>query len=170
MSVSPNPTFQIRPNRSFVYGWFRWPKEDESIGALERIWRSPDPDIALEILREYGPSEMLGRIHVMQPGANWTRLSPTEASSRSWYAFYLQNHRDVFFEMKGSGLWQVANFRNESDETGPYVAAALSFQPSNLPEWLSPREIVRRRVHIPGGRRRRMNATHKDEIPRPERA
>jgi len=39
--------------------------------------------------------------------------------------------------MEGSGYWEVVNFRNESDETGPYVAVALKYVPQNsVPKWV----------------------------------
>jgi len=170
LSVSLNPTFQLKPSRSFVYGSFRWPKEREGVGVLEQILRPSDPDVALEILREYGPSEMLGRIHVIAPGSNWTRLSPSDASRCRRYTFYLQNHRDVFFEMKGSGVWQVANFQNESDETGSYVAVALIFQSSKSPDWLSPIETARRPLRVPSGRKWREATPQKNKTPRPQRS
>lgn len=170
MSASPNPTFQLRASRSFVYGWFRWQTEGHGSRLLEKILLAgnrSEPNTAIEILREYGPSEMLGRIHVKEAGANWERLSPDGASNCGWYEFYLQNHRDVFFEMKGSGLWEVVNFRNESDETGPYLAVALSFQPSKLPAWLLPRDAVRPRAHSPSGRRRHAVPSRKRLTPSP---
>jgi hypothetical protein len=36
--------------------------------------------------------------------------------------------RNLFFEMEGSGRWEVEHFREESDETGPYVAVALKYK------------------------------------------
>ena len=44
-----------------------------------------------------------------------------------WYREFKGRDRRVFFEMEPSGRWNVLNFRIESDERGPYVAAALKY-------------------------------------------
>jgi len=93
-----------------------------------------DPDhVALEVIREYSANELLGKIYTRSL-ANWWPLDPSSANNMPWFTFYTsaapaaRTKIPIFsFEMDGSGLWRVLHFRNETDETGPYVAVALQY-------------------------------------------
>ena len=110
----------VVPNRPFVYGNFSWPGGKKTL--------APPPGFrmfAIEILREYSPSEFLGKIYVNGPP--WVPLAQSNASKFPWYSFFSKVPKFVYFDMEGSGKWEILHFRNESDETGPYVAVALRY-------------------------------------------
>jgi hypothetical protein len=50
-----------------------------------------------------------------------------ELPLHEWYKRFLRDRRGLYFDMQGSGRWEVLHFRNESDESGPYVAVAARF-------------------------------------------
>ena len=129
-------------SKRFVYGVFTWvskPSKGTTLPpALARALKLPKPDLedrlAIEVLREYGPNELIGKIYSRGIGQNWVPVAPSEAEESDWFKSYKafpQNVRVVpkvyHFEMEGSGVWVVLHFRNESDEAGPYVAVALRY-------------------------------------------
>lgn len=61
-------------------------------------------------------------------GSSWIPANWKSLSGETWYPFRNSPMRSLInFSMEGSGSWQVQNFRDESDETGPYIAVALKF-------------------------------------------
>ena len=86
---------------------------------------SPEPPVAIEILREFGPQEFIGKVYVLRE-RSWRPVPPEGASSFGWYQTF-QNASPVYFDMRGSGLWEVEWFRFESSarSPNPYVAVAL---------------------------------------------
>jgi hypothetical protein len=130
---------------TFVYGRFVWPKPKERT----RYQPAPAPlpvgyeDIAIEVLREYSSAEFLGKLYARgeffgSPAvADWSPIAPAKVSSYDWYKWFSSKQQHLYFAMEGSGYWEVINFRNESDENGPYVAVGLKYRPqSSLPKWV----------------------------------
>ena len=118
----------IAPNRTFVYGTFT-----AKTRALRRLGQvkpeiAVEPDIAIEVLREFSLSEFIGRVHVKGGGGNWMRLTGASLRNYDLYRTYL-SQGDLKFFMQDD-TWNVKYFREESDETGPYVAVALDRQES----------------------------------------
>lgn len=125
----------VKPHKTFVYGRFLWP-EAVFKGLPPPPTRS-GPDIAIEILREFGTSEMMGKIYSRVLADTWQPLEPNTARGWGWYVYFSRTQKQVFFDMEGSGLWEVRHFRNESDENGPYVAVALRFFTSPPPPFVA---------------------------------
>lgn len=124
--------------RPFVYGTFRSAGTGVGLPAPPTYVYSPgEPDIALEVLREFGANELIGKIYVRTFGAtSWVPAQWDLIQSTAWYQGYLRLHgQHFFFDMAGSGTWQIVHFRTETDETGPYVAVALQYQPKT-PQWV----------------------------------
>lgn len=84
----------------------------------------PTEPVAVEILREFGPSEFIGKIYV-QKWTEWVPVAPETASQYWWYSLF--SKIKLNFELKGSGLWKVEWFRFESSarSPNPYLAVAL---------------------------------------------
>ncbi len=108
----------VTPNRVFIYGHFR--DLASSIGLI----LGGGPNIAIEILREFSATELVGKIYAKGIGGNWGPVSQQGLSNFNWYKKFLAE-RSLQFETEGSDPWQVLYFRPESDETGPYVAVGL---------------------------------------------
>lgn len=126
--------------RPFVYGKFRSPRPSVGLVPPPHPYLPGvpgEPDIALEVLREFGASDLIGKIYVRTFGATpWVPAQWDLVQSTTWYQDYLRLHgQHFFFDMAGSGTWQVVHFRTETDETGPYVAVALQYQPKT-PAWV----------------------------------
>ncbi len=119
----------LKPQKTFVYGRFRWPEALKD--PPTRSW----PNIPIAILRELSTSEMVGKIYLRVLADSWQPLEPNTARAWGWYIHFSKVQKQVFFDMEGSGLWEVLNFRNESDESGQYVAVALRFG-STAPRWV----------------------------------
>ena len=87
---------------------------------------SLDPPVAIEILREFGPQEFIGRVHV-QRGTEWVPVSPEAARSYWWFS-----EKQIHFEMGGAGQWEIEWFRFESSTRypNPYLAVALRLKSS----------------------------------------
>jgi len=117
--------------KRFVYGRFVHPHQRAQVPALPFL----DTDrVALEIVREYGPNELIGKVSVRSVSQQWALLDPTRAEELEWMKWYKRLPAQTrtagkmfYFDMEGSGHWAVLHFRTESDETGVYVAAALRY-------------------------------------------
>ena len=115
---------------TFVYGRFsrqrgRSPFHGSSV--------PPPPqgsdDIAIEVLREYSSEEFLGKLYArISYSGDWAPIFLTKATSYDWYKWASEEHQPLYFAMEGSGRWKVVNFRNESDDSGPYIAVALKYK------------------------------------------
>ena len=111
----------------FVYGEFStWALQGALAEMLKRqAGLHTEPPVAIEILREFGPQEFIGKVYVLRETA-WRRVTPEGASSFVWYQSF-QKKEPVYFDMRGSGRWEVEWFRFESSarSPNPYVAVAL---------------------------------------------
>ncbi len=130
----------VERSKRFVYGKFHWPADK-----LAPPPRPPVPlvvappltawdQVAIEILREYGANELIGKLYSKGAFNNWVPIEPSQAADIDWFKWAKRlgptgrNNPNIFhFDMEGSGRWSVLHFRNESDETGPYVAVALKY-------------------------------------------
>lgn len=83
-----------------------------------------DGDVAVEILREFSPTELIGRVLVKGASGNWTRLTLPMLQDRDWYKQYIKTGQ-AKFHVEGSNPWEILFFRPESDESGPYVAMGM---------------------------------------------
>lgn len=112
---------QIALNRTFVYGDFSAGKKPHGMP------RPPGMQpFAVEILREFSTSEFVGKLFA-KVGDSWRPSTKNGlAHLYDWSKDYQKGER-LFFEMEGSGVWEVQNFREESDDSGPYVAVGLKF-------------------------------------------
>ncbi len=119
---------QMTSSRTFMYGTF-------SLGAStpRRSSIPPPPSlervpgtatIAIEILREFSASELVGKVYVKGRAGNWGPVSQDGVRDYEWYSEF-GNGKNVEFRMDGSHPWKVLNFRVESDDSGPYVAVGL---------------------------------------------
>jgi hypothetical protein len=124
-----------KQQRPFVYGTFRWPAKGGTLGRLPPPPNTqPGADIAVEILREFGPNELIGKVYVRPFSGPWTPAQWDRVGD--WYPAYQRFPKAFVFDMAGSGVWDVLHFRSESDETGPYVAVALRYAPTVSP-WIA---------------------------------
>jgi len=126
--------------RPFVYGKFRSPRSIPNPRLVPPPQYLPgvpgEPDVAIEVLREFGASELIGKIYVRTFGATpWIPAQWDLIQSTAWYQEYLLVRQHFLFDMVGSGTWEIVYFRTETDETGPYVAVALRYQPKT-PNWV----------------------------------
>jgi hypothetical protein len=114
----------VKTNRTFVYG-------DFVLGARTSLPRIMQP-FALEILREFSSTEFVGKLYI-RLSDSWVPATRAMLFNYPWYTSYQKMSTSraasklLHFVMEGSGVWQVENLRDESDDTGPYVAAALKF-------------------------------------------
>lgn len=132
----------MSPQKTFVYGIFRWPTRAK-LSALARLPQPPrrigdtQSDIAVEILREFGATELRGKLYARPMiSSTWTALQIDTVKLAAWYKHFEQSPAQVVFDMEGSGPWEILYFRNESDETGMYVAIALRLLAA-IPPWVS---------------------------------
>jgi hypothetical protein len=133
--------------KTFVYGIFRWAERPWKPGtSLEYAPVQPigsrtialdQPEIAVEILREFGTTELRGKIYY-RVGNTWAPVHPDRARSNQfqWFNAFEQSSKDFVFDMQSSGAWEVLYFRTESDETGGYLSVALRLLPE-LPAFLA---------------------------------
>ena len=115
----------VKETRPFAYGRFVL----RSVPATPLMippMPSP-PSVAIEILREFSAIELVGKVYIKGPAAGWVPLDPGAVSEYEWYKGFGRKEWTVYFDMEPSGRWDVLNFRIESDERGPYVAAALKY-------------------------------------------
>jgi len=115
----------IIAKRPFVYGDFNLPTEKTA--GLKPTLPPGYSRYAVEILREFSPTEFVGKVYVIVPTTlQWVLLRPEDASRALWYEVAIKAPKMVKFKMQGSGQWSVQNVRTESDDQGPYVALALT--------------------------------------------
>jgi hypothetical protein len=118
----------VRTTRApFVYGkLFFAPKKS--------VFRPPpsDPTIALEILREFSTTEFVGKLYVNV--GTWIPANRPHLAQFGWYQKYdKMKASPIGLELlrlwiDGSGVWKVTFFRDESDESGPYIALGLRLE------------------------------------------
>lgn len=133
--------------QTFVYGTFLWPARPRESGAFYALsGRQPgEPDVAIEILREFGASEFIGKLYTKQITNSWTTAPITQIQQTPWYLAFEKMPQMFVFDMQGSGPWEVLHFRAESDESGGYVAVALrQFDKGKAPAWV---KTVRKLVY-----------------------
>jgi hypothetical protein len=114
----------IKTDRPFVYGDF--------VFGPRRTGLPPPPGMqpfAIQILREFSTNEFIGKLFTRGPGGTWIPASSYGLSGYRWYEMFAKVRRHLVFEMEGSGRWAVEYFREESDESGPYLAIALKYAP-----------------------------------------
>jgi len=120
---------------TFVYGCFTWMAKKATQrrqSAMKKLLWQPGDRIAIEILREYSATEFIGKMYWSTTG-DWTPVDAVRVATCDWYEWYQKTAgRKLYFEMEGSGNWEVLHFRNESDASGPYVAVALKSHPGKL--------------------------------------
>lgn len=128
--------------QTFIYGDFRFPPTygkllTQGLPPLSPVLspRPNEPSIGIEVLREYGPSELRGKIYSWQV-VGWAPIQPSVAQVQPWYVVFKRFPKSVVFEMQSSGAWEILFFRQESDSNGPYMAVALKYLPE-APDWLS---------------------------------
>lgn len=110
----------VRPNHVFIYGHFT-----SAPSLLGAILGRPRPDIAIEVLREFSATELVGKVFAKGTGGNWMPVSQEGLGNFTWYKDF-SARRELYFVAEGSDPWQVLYFRPESDEAGPYAAVALT--------------------------------------------
>ena len=124
----------------FVYGEFALEKLETFAARSRDRLSSPEPPVAIEIMREFGPQEFIGKVYVLRETA-WRPVTPEGASSFAGYERFQQGEH-VYFDMRGSGRWEIEWFRFESStrSANPYLAVALrqkssvaSQKPSAIP-------------------------------------
>lgn len=93
----------------------------------------PSPDIvALEILREFSTTEFVGKLYVNL--GTWIPAARSHLTQFAWYQqFDKFKNAPIGLELlrfwiDGSGVWKVNFFRDESDESGPYLALGLKLE------------------------------------------
>jgi hypothetical protein len=113
----------VTPEKVFIYG--RFVRAEYLFSPLGMI--AVPPDIAVEILREFSATELVGKVYVKGRGGTWAPASQPGIREYSWYK-ELPEH-GLLFETEGSTPWKVLYFRQESDDSGPYVAVGLKLEP-----------------------------------------
>jgi hypothetical protein len=109
---------QMTSNRTFMYGTFASPEE------FSGLRPGLPPEVAIEILREFSASELVGKIYVKGRGGNWVPVSDPAVRDYIWYRDFKKT-KNLEFWMDGSAPWKVLYFRIESDDAGPYLAVGL---------------------------------------------
>jgi hypothetical protein len=82
------------------------------------------PGIAIEILREFSSTELVGKVFAKTRGGDWAPVSPPGLRLFNWHQEFTKN-KPLGFWIDMSNPWEVLYFRTESDDTGPYVAVGL---------------------------------------------
>jgi hypothetical protein len=118
----------VRTARTFVYGDFFLGKKPRSLPPLPGT-----QPFALEILREFSTTEFVGKLFA-RAGNSWQPSTGGGLGNYPWYQIYQKASAahggaklPLYFDMEGSGPWQVQHLRDESDDSGPYIAVALKF-------------------------------------------
>jgi hypothetical protein len=121
-------------NRVFIYGEFQG--ADPAALMLRRLLGGQQSDLAtlatqaIEILREFSPLELIGKVYVLTQNRNYQPVSPMALRDYTWYKDYQKSSlggatAKFHFKVKDGDLWQVLWIRQESDDSGPYIAVAL---------------------------------------------
>lgn len=112
---------QVTPSRTFIYGDFsdmpRTPGSSRPVPVGQ-------PGIAIEILREFSSTELVGKVYVKSRGGNWAPVSQPGLKDYVWYGEFARN-KPLGFWVDMAQPWEVLYFRTESDDAGPYVAVGL---------------------------------------------
>jgi hypothetical protein len=107
----------------FVYGGLqstsKAPSGYETLG-------DPGPEFAVEIVREYGANELIGKLYRKGHSGDCVPVDSSTLEGPGWRQRFPKGS-STKFEMAGSGAWKVLHLRIESDQTGPYVAIALRY-------------------------------------------
>jgi hypothetical protein len=115
-------------NRTFLYGTFAEGRESTHRPGLEPpplLSEAPgSADIAIEILREFSASELVGKVYIKGRDRNWVPVSHLAVRDYTWYRDF-RKAAALEFRTDGSAPWRVLYFRIESDDFGPYVAVGL---------------------------------------------
>jgi hypothetical protein len=115
-------------SRIFIYGRF----QDEPGIPLSFLPPPPElPSVAIEILREFSALEFIGKVYVLTPGRNWQPVTPLGVGNFDWFKKYQSQSRQrskFYFAAQDGDLWRVLFLRQESDDQGPYLAAALKHE------------------------------------------
>jgi|SRR5579859_935889 len=118
----------VRTSRGpFVYGQL-------FIASKKAALRPPpsDPVIALEILREFSTTEFVGKLYVNV--GTWIPAVRSHLAQFGWYQTFDKVKASPLglallrLWIDGSGSWKVTFFRDESDESGPYIALGLKLE------------------------------------------
>ena len=118
-------------NRVFIYGEFQ--SADPASMFLRKLMGGQQSDLAtqaIEILREFSPLELIGKLYVLTQGRNYQPVTPMGVREYTWYKDYQKSSlggatEKFHFKVKDGDLWQVLWIRQESDDSGPYIAVAL---------------------------------------------
>jgi hypothetical protein len=95
-----------------------------------------DEVLAVEILREFGASELVGKLYSRQVGGGtWTAMRFSDIRLLPWYKTFEKTPEFLAFDVDLSGPWRVLDIRRESDDQGPYIAAALR-RFEQVPQWV----------------------------------
>ena len=112
---------QVTPTRTFLYG---------SLDDPGLIGKVAGPDVAIEILREFSASELVGKVYMKGNSGNWNPVSQPAIRDYTWFKDFRKT-KQLKFWMDGSAPWKVLYFRAESDGGGPYMAVGLKLSTSN---------------------------------------
>jgi hypothetical protein len=99
---------------------------------------------AIEILREFSSTELVGKVYVRTLGGTLQPVSPMGVRDFDWYQEYQKSLRggnivgNLYFETKDGDFWEVVYLRPETDESGGYIAVALQLEGSF---WLRDKEF-----------------------------
>jgi hypothetical protein len=83
---------------------------------------------AIEILREPSVMELIGKVYVLNQDRNYSVVSPLGVRNYTWWTDYqgaVFSKEKFYFKAKDGDLWRVPWLRQESDDLGAYIAAAL---------------------------------------------
>jgi hypothetical protein len=90
--------------------------------------------VAVEVIREYSANEFIGKLYAYTSLNQWLPMEPSKLKDQVWFSWYQrfppairEKAQPFYFDMEGSGRWAILHCRNESDESGPYVAIALRY-------------------------------------------
>jgi hypothetical protein len=129
----------VTPDKVFIYGRFKHPGEvpllpfpfapTAPIGSPIISAFNTAPDVAVEILREFSATELVGKVYVLGRGSAWSPVSQPGIRAYSWYQDFPR--LGLILDTEGSNPWKVLYFRQESDDSGPYVAVGLKLEPPN---------------------------------------
>jgi len=114
----------IQQSKRFVYGNFFISSKKPTV--------PPPPTgnkpYAIEILREFAATEFIGKLY-RNTGSTWVVATWSTLGQEPWFGIYdkirAAPFRVLHFSMEGSGVWEVQVLRDESDETGSYIAVGL---------------------------------------------